>query len=173
MMQRAKRCAMLATLGVAAIAQARGEIDVSGPARTLHARAIIARDELGLPGEWGAHVESGHLFCVVGAPAEADHGDEVEVPVLVMVPADGPAKLAARVTIWRGEHQIASHEIVIERTIDRADLNGDGRVDSQDLTLLLAEWGAAERGSSPRGDIDGDGRVDGRDLSALVAAWHS
>ncbi len=46
-----------------------------------------------------------------------------------------------------------------------ADLNGDGVVDGQDLTALLACWGLA------CGDIDGDGTTSGTDLSALLAAW--
>lgn len=46
-----------------------------------------------------------------------------------------------------------------------ADLNGDGRVDGQDLTQLLSCWG------TPCADVDGDGTTGGTDLSVLLAAW--
>lgn len=47
------------------------------------------------------------------------------------------------------------------------DLDGDGSVNGQDLTILLGFWGTAE----PQADIDGNGNVDGADLSALLANW--
>lgn len=46
-----------------------------------------------------------------------------------------------------------------------ADLNGDGVVNAQDLSALLACWG------TPCGDINGNGTTDGTDLAALLAAW--
>lgn len=45
------------------------------------------------------------------------------------------------------------------------DLNGDGRVDSSDLTLLLNSWGG------PGGDIDGDGVTGPSDLVVLLNNW--
>ena len=47
-----------------------------------------------------------------------------------------------------------------------ADLNGDGRVNGLDLTILLGQWG-----SSGSADIDGDGVVSATDLTALLAQW--
>jgi hypothetical protein len=47
-----------------------------------------------------------------------------------------------------------------------ADLDGDCRVDSPDLAILLASWGA--RGPA---DLNGDGVVDSQDLALLLAAW--
>jgi endoglucanase Acf2 len=52
----------------------------------------------------------------------------------------------------------------------RGDLNGDGRVDGADLTVLLGEWGVC----APKnclGDLDGDGVVGGADLTILLGAW--
>jgi hypothetical protein len=46
------------------------------------------------------------------------------------------------------------------------DLNGDGRVDALDLTVLLAAWG-----TSGSGDMNGDGTVNGLDLTDLLAQW--
>ena len=50
--------------------------------------------------------------------------------------------------------------------INPADLNADGNVDSTDLAILLANWGA----SGPA-DFTGDGVVDSSDLAVLLAAW--
>lgn len=48
----------------------------------------------------------------------------------------------------------------------RADLNGDGVVDLEDLVILLAAYG-----TTPTGDIDGDGDTDLSDLAALLAVY--
>lgn len=48
------------------------------------------------------------------------------------------------------------------------DINADGIVNGQDLTLLLGQWGA----SGGPADINGDGIVDGQDLATLVSAWN-
>ena len=50
-----------------------------------------------------------------------------------------------------------------------ADLDTDGSVGGDDLSMLLAGWGT--RGSGVVGDIVPDGVVDGADLSALLSAW--
>ena len=47
-----------------------------------------------------------------------------------------------------------------------ADLDGDCRVDSPDLAILLASWG----GRGPA-DLNGDGVVNSQDLAILLAAW--
>jgi uncharacterized protein (DUF2141 family) len=46
------------------------------------------------------------------------------------------------------------------------DLNGDGRVDGNDLGILLASWSNAGPG-----DLNGDGVVNGDDLGILLGAW--
>ena len=47
------------------------------------------------------------------------------------------------------------------------DLNGDGRVDSADIGLMLAAWSTAD----PAADLDGDGVVGGGDLGSLLGSW--
>jgi hypothetical protein len=51
----------------------------------------------------------------------------------------------------------------------RADLNADDKVDSADLSLLLANWG----GTAITYDVDKDGVTNSADLSLLLAAWGS
>ena len=46
------------------------------------------------------------------------------------------------------------------------DLSGDGKVDGEDLSLLLSRWGLPGAG-----DLDGSGVVDGGDLSQVLSDW--
>ena len=46
------------------------------------------------------------------------------------------------------------------------DLDGNGTVDSADLSILLNNWGNAGAG-----DVDGNGAVDSGDLAAVLNAW--
>jgi hypothetical protein len=49
------------------------------------------------------------------------------------------------------------------------DLNGDGKVDQQDLGILLADFGCRAGVGLCPGDADGDGKVDQQDLGLLLA----
>jgi len=48
------------------------------------------------------------------------------------------------------------------------DLDGDGRVDGRDLTILLADWGPCPGCIA---DFTGDGEVGGADLAILLSSW--
>ncbi len=48
-----------------------------------------------------------------------------------------------------------------------ADLNGDGRVNGVDLTILLTNFG----GPGPAGDANHDGVVNGLDLAVVLSGW--
>lgn len=48
-----------------------------------------------------------------------------------------------------------------------ADLNGDGKVNLADFSILLYYWGT----STPLADLNGDGKVDLQDLSILLYYW--
>lgn len=50
---------------------------------------------------------------------------------------------------------------------DPADLDGNGRVDSADLAIVLAAWGT----SQDLPDLDDDGTVGPLDLGRILAAW--
>jgi streptogramin lyase len=49
------------------------------------------------------------------------------------------------------------------------DLDGDGAVGPQDLSMLLGAWGTCEGNCAA--DLDGDGLVGASDLAALLGAW--
>jgi len=57
---------------------------------------------------------------------------------------------------------------ITPRALPSADLNGDGRVDGNDLGTLLGSWG-----SFGVGDLDFNGVVDGGDLGILLGEWTS
>ena len=52
-----------------------------------------------------------------------------------------------------------------------ADLNGDGRIDGTDLSVILAGWGPCGAGAGCAGDINGDGSVNGTDLTVVIEGW--
>jgi hypothetical protein len=51
----------------------------------------------------------------------------------------------------------------------QGDLNGDGKVDIFDLSILLSNWGS----TGGVADINKDGKVDIFDLSVLLSNWGS
>lgn len=46
-----------------------------------------------------------------------------------------------------------------------ADLNRDGQVGPQDITVMLGGWG------TPSGDVSGDGVTNAQDITALLSSW--
>lgn len=52
-----------------------------------------------------------------------------------------------------------------------ANLNGDGTVGSDDLALLLGDWGLCEPEADCPCDLDGDGKVASGDLARLLGMW--
>lgn len=50
-----------------------------------------------------------------------------------------------------------------------ADLNGDGKIDTDDLAILMGNFG--QSGSNLRGDLNGDGRVDDLDVELFSAQY--
>ena len=58
-------------------------------------------------------------------------------------------------------------EASITIRIPDADLNRDGRIDAEDIAILLERWGDADPTSS-RGDLDGSGRIDAGDLASIL-----
>ncbi|MDG2031474.1 MAG: choice-of-anchor B family protein [Phycisphaerales bacterium] len=54
-----------------------------------------------------------------------------------------------------------------------ADINNDGLVDGQDLSIVLGFWGACEDPGNCPADLTLDGIVDGQDLSIVLGFWGS
>ncbi len=165
---------LVAALAVAM--PARGDaksLELSGPRGTIISASITAHDAAGSTEPWSVIVEGADRAQVVlGFAAHEIASDALEAEIqLIVVVQQTAATSHATVVVRRGDRMIHSTMIVIHRTRDLADLNADGRVDSTDLTLMLAAWGRCGRESECLADLDGDGWVDGRDLSALVAAW--
>ena len=49
------------------------------------------------------------------------------------------------------------------------DINGDGKVNGEDLAILLGAWDS----SDPRADLDGDGTVSGPDRPPRRGGFHN
>lgn len=62
----------------------------------------------------------------------------------------------------------ADHDGTPDRCECRGDVDGDGRIDGVELSLLLGHWGSA---IPPTLDADGDGVAGGADLAMVVGRW--
>jgi len=173
---RLKAIITVCAVALMALSQrAAADITVSGPAGSVSARNIFAQAENDSTEPWTVSCDPSsdqHIACGVPAPVDGDN-NTVEIPVLIVVPSTGPVDSTIVVTISRGDQVIAIEVIKVHRTPHPADLNLDGRVDSADLTILLANWGRCAKSAPCTADIDEDGFVDGRDLSILLASWQS
>ncbi len=67
------------------------------------------------------------------------------------------------------EGHFADHATLCVGPACPEDLNGDGSIGSQDLNILLGNFGCIGGGCA--GDIDGDGDADSSDLNLLLAAF--
>jgi len=64
-----------------------------------------------------------------------------------------------------GELYYLTEQFLVRRLAGN-DINGDGRVDGADLSLMYSNWAA-----SGLGDLTGDGLVDGADIALVVGDW--
>ncbi|MCH7814775.1 MAG: hypothetical protein IID40_12235, partial [Planctomycetes bacterium] len=54
------------------------------------------------------------------------------------------------------------------------DVNLNGRVGVEDLTMVLNHWGMTpSKGGAPRGDLNGDGFIGIEDLNMVLAGWNA
>lgn len=96
------------------------------------------------------------------------------VPVTVQVPPEltGVTALLHLHVEGGADGGIAStveiDDLVLALAAPAADLDGNGRVDGQDLGTLLSSWGACGICAA---DLDRNGIVDGADLARLLADW--
>ena len=84
---------------------------------------------------------------------------------------DGVLGASARLESWIGMGETGAYTIQLTGVIflppeERADINADTCIDSEDLALLLAAWG-----QPGRADLNSDGITDSTDLAILLAAW--
>lgn len=84
-------------------------------------------------------------------------------------PSWWPADYRTNEDVWAGQttvYELEAYAPASGQTVIVADLNGDGKVNVFDLSLLLGNWG-----KSGKGDINSSGSVDIFDLSLLLANW--
>ena len=58
-----------------------------------------------------------------------------------------------------------------QRTVLPGDANGDGRVDVNDLTIVLSNFGKTTGMSWGTGDFNGDGKTDINDLTIVLSGY--
>ena len=91
--------------------------------------------------------------------------------------ASGRTQDSGCVLAWQGGTTLGASDIFASRIDDKGaigppsasvfgDLNGDGAVNAQDITIMLSQWGGP--GSA---DIVPNGVVDAQDIAALLSAW--
>jgi hypothetical protein len=51
------------------------------------------------------------------------------------------------------------------------DVNSDGIVDGEDLSIVLGYWGVCPSDQDCAADISGDGLVDGQDITVVLGYW--
>jgi len=112
--------------------------------------------------EWfAASLNAGRVVLVVTSLAETEQfGDPAAIPSFYMKEGVVLDPLAAAPKL----------SITLGGGID-GDLNGDGCVDLQDLTVQLANYGTPSGAAYEDGDVDGDGDVDLADLTVVLANY--
>ena len=67
----------------------------------------------------------------------------------------------------------SSSTITTSRTLTPGDINGDGQIDSKDLSILMSNFGLVVENIIRAGaDLNGDGQVDSSDLSLLMEGFN-
>jgi hypothetical protein len=93
------------------------------------------------------------------------------LPLPTILPPGGTANLLLNGTISGGTYSSGlSATLFVEGELEpgsNGDINGDGTVNAQDLSALLAAWGSAQAAA----DLDDNGVVNGVDLAILLANW--
>jgi hypothetical protein len=93
-----------------------------------------------------------------------NNGDNYTVSVNVTLGLSATDALSGMIT--GGQMQFSNYD-------PRADLNGDGKVDGVDFSMLSRAWltKLGDARYDPGADANGDGKVDATDLSILGGAW--
>lgn len=77
--------------------------------------------------------------------------------------------------IWQYNKEAARQQAIAaeqERNKPLAgDVNLDNRVDNDDMTIIMANWGLTPA-TRAQGDLTGDGKVDGLDQSTCLSNWN-
>ena len=122
---------------------------------------------------------SGFEFQVVSTtefdnPIPADGFEFTDLPFPLPTLGGDPANLLLSGVASEGNASgtwaigLLADGVEIDSCTGGPDLNGDGKVNGQDLSALLATWGQP----NGAGDVNCDGTVSGPDLSELLANWN-
>ena len=68
-------------------------------------------------------------------------------------------------------HDIYQTQMRVIADVCFADIDGNGQVDADDLTLVILSWGCTTPPGPCPADVNGSGVVDADDLVAVILAW--
>ena len=108
-------------------------------------------------------------------PVDGFEFTDLPLPLPTILPPGGTANLLLNALASEGTSSgswsvsILANGIETDSCTGGPDLNGDGLVNGEDLTMVLATWGQP----NGAGDVNCDGTVSGPDLSELLANWKS
>ena len=145
------------------VAAIGGAVRVHSGARLGLVNCVLY-DNIALEGG-GAHVASTGQLLIEGTIICANAPDQIAGEYLIV---DDPNTEVTCISDACVMDDVTGSPVGCETTgLCPQDLDGDGTVGPQDLTILLGAWGA----SGP-GDLDEDGVVGPQDLTILLGAWN-
>jgi hypothetical protein len=97
--------------------------------------------------------------------------EQPRVPGVLFMDVSGSLFCGADQGDWREFIQESGPNDFLETCGPAGDLNHDGVISGDDLSILLSQWG--RDGSETNADLDCDGMVSGSDLTMLMANWPS
>ncbi|MBB48557.1 MAG: hypothetical protein CMJ33_08445 [Phycisphaerae bacterium] len=146
------------------VAAIGGAVRVHSGARLGLVNCVLY-DNIALEGGGGAHVASNGELLIEGTIICANAPDQIAGEYLIV---DDPTTEETCISDMCVMDDVTGRPVGCEPTaLCPQDLDGDGTVGPQDLTILLAAWG-----ESGPGDLDEDGVVGPQDLTILLGAWN-
>lgn len=138
---------------------------------------VLTRTDLGeLGGDYSAAYAVNALGDIVGTSDDKaflwSGGPIIDLNTLIAPSSGWVLNRATAINnageiVGQGVHDGETRAFLLTPALS-GDLDGDGDVDSTDLSILLANFGKTSGATPEEGDIDGDGDVDSTDLSILL-----
>lgn len=140
-----------------------GQVIISGKAVPLHeVQAVVvgAKDPLQQPYVVKTVVANGSGDYVMTLDTSKLSKGTYSIKTQTIVPSQGNSQFSPEFLLGIGEKPQGDNK-------KRADINGDGKINIADLSIMLFSW----KKSSQTADINMDGTVNITDFSIMLSAW--
>lgn len=115
---------------------------------------------------------AGGGVSIVGAPTPNFDGTEITGISFVISPQAAPGPRSVNIVNSDGSvFAEGAFTIVVPQPPCAADADGDGQINSADISAFLAAWLASIENGTLAADANGDGQVNSADISAFLAQW--